>query len=420
MRTLSTLLGTAALLLAACTTHSEQPAAGSALGASVPHEKVSLRVSLFPWIPEKEAFATWIEREFEKDNPDIDLVVRPMANANADGQDLSYDYETTIKALKDPPNGDSQDLVEIDTVILGTLVKAKAIVPATINPSDYFEFANQAVTIGDTVYGVPHWSCGYFIITTDGSVAQAGTAAELKVALAGLGTPAPDLGGDVIGSWGSVASYLDAYVDSYPTGDLGAALRAATLDIGVASSLKSIGEACTSSGTGYCDRDDDDLVKLFGTGGLDALIGYSERLNILFSDPNNRKRPNTIKITPAPLGAGKRAFFFTDALVRSVNCISARCRDAADKFSRFYSSASVMTASMMSADNGPGAVPRYLLPASRGAMQDAAVLSDPIYRQLAPLLDTARPYPNQGIPEARASGVIGGAVKSLLTTPQRE
>lgn len=42
-----------------------------------------------------------------------------MANANADGQDLSYDYETTIKALKDPPNGDSQDLVEIDTVILG-------------------------------------------------------------------------------------------------------------------------------------------------------------------------------------------------------------------------------------------------------------------------------------------------------------
>lgn len=171
---------------------------------------------------------------------------------------------------------------------------------------------------------------------------------------------------------------------------------------------------------GYCNRDDDDIVKLFGIGGLDALIGYSERLNILFSDPANRKQLDAIKITPAPLGAGKLAFFFTDALVRSVNCTSPQCRDAADKFSRFYSSASVMTASMMSADKGSGAVPRYLLPASRGAMQDAAVRRDPVYRQLAPLLDTARPYPNQGIPEARASGAIRGAVDSLLKTPQRQ
>lgn len=97
---------------------------------------------------------------------------------------------------------------------------------------------------------MPHWSCGYFIITTDSSVAEAGTAAELKVALAGLGTTTPDLGGDVIGSWGSVASYLDAYVDSYPTGDLAAALRAATLDTGVAFSLASIGAACTKFGHG--------------------------------------------------------------------------------------------------------------------------------------------------------------------------
>lgn len=83
MRSLSVLLSTAALLLAGCTTRIEQTAQVSAPAASVRDEKVVLRVSLFAWIPEKEAFASWIEREFEKDNPGIDLVIHPMANAES-------------------------------------------------------------------------------------------------------------------------------------------------------------------------------------------------------------------------------------------------------------------------------------------------------------------------------------------------
>ncbi|WP_353205693.1 hypothetical protein, partial [Sphingomonas sp.] len=218
------------LLLVGCAARTEHPAVASAAGSAVRGPKFVLRVSLFPWIPEKEGFATWIENEFEKENPGIDLVIRPMDKANTSAGDLSYDYDLTAAALKDAQNPDHQDLVEVDTIILGKLKDAQAIQPLTIKAGDYYDFAQQAVTIDGAVYGVPHWSCGYFVITTDAVVANAGTGEELRAALAALGTTNPDLGGDVIGSWGSVVSYADAFVDSYPHGDLAAALRAPTLD----------------------------------------------------------------------------------------------------------------------------------------------------------------------------------------------
>lgn len=420
MQKICAVLCSATLFLAGCATRTEPPSVvRSAPSAAVSAEQFVLRVSLFPWIPEKDVFASWIEREFEKQNPGIDLVIRPMDKANTDAGDLSYDYDLTAAALKDTQSADHQDLVEVDTIILGKLVEADAIQPITIAHGDFYNFAQRAVTIDGKVYGMPHWSCGYFIVTTDSSVANASTAEQLKASLAALGTANPDLGGDVIGSWGSVVSYADAFIDSYPRGDLATALRAPTLDPGVASSLAAVGSACNSSGVGLCNRDDDELVKQFGAGRLDALIGYSERLNVLFSDSGNQKPRDRIKITPAPLGAGKNAFFFTDALVTSSSCTSAQCQDAARKFAAFYSSDTVMADSMMAADKGKGAVPRYLLSASRGAMRQDAVARDPIYRQLAPLLTSARPYPNQGIPEARASGSIGKQVDALLQPTQQ-
>ena len=54
--------------------------AGSALGQS-PEEPFRLKVALYPWVPNAESLVDWIERDFESRNPDIDLVVRPLARA---------------------------------------------------------------------------------------------------------------------------------------------------------------------------------------------------------------------------------------------------------------------------------------------------------------------------------------------------
>jgi thiamine pyridinylase len=415
MRTVRILLCSAGLLVAGCTLPlSDENFASPSSRVAPKSDRFVLRVSLFPWIPEKESFARWIESEFERQNPSIDLLVRPMNAAETAAGDLSYDHEATVRALSEPQNPDRQDLVEIDTIILGKLVKAQAVQTVSLNLKDYYDFARRAVTIDGKVYGVPHWSCGYFVMTTDSSVAEATTGQQLKIALEGLGTASPDLGGDLIGSWGSVTTYADAFVDSYPEGNLQAALASPTLDPGVGASLAAVGSACNSSGVNFCNRDDDDLVKQFGAKHLDALIGYSERLNPLLSNHENLRLRDQIRITPAPLGSGKTAFLFTDALVRSPNCNSARCQDAAQRFSVFYSSAIIMAKSMMSADKGSGAVPRYLLSSNRSAMRHHDVRRDPLYRQLTPLMALAHSYPNQGIPEARAAGEIRKAVDVLL------
>jgi len=73
-----------------------------------------------------------------------------------------------------------------------------------------------------------------------------------------------------------------------------------------------------------------------------------------------------------------------------------------------------MEGSMMSADRGLTAVPRYLLPSTRSVMRRRPVSQDPIYRQLAPALRSAHPYPNRGVPEARERGVIRTAVDALV------
>jgi thiamine pyridinylase len=378
--------------------------------AGVRQERFVLRVSLFPWIPDAESYAAWIERTFEARNPDIDLVVRPMTKANE--VDLSYGIEEARTALTDTANPDYQHVIEIDTLILGSL--RGAIQPFEVRGPDYFNFARQAVELGGRTYGVPHWTCGYFIMSTIDGVTEARTASELRTRLAAAGGPHPDLGGDLIGSWGSVMAYLDAYLDTYPNANPAEALDDTVLDARVSAALGEIGSACSSSGTGLCNRDDPEILQMFASGRLDALIGYSERLNAIFANPANRLARTQVRIAPAPLGAGRTSFLFTDALVQSSTCVSARCRDAARRFAEFYVSDAVMEGSMMSADRGSRAVPRYLLPSTRSAMSRRPISQDPIYRQLAPALRSARPYPNQGVPEARERGVIRPAVDALV------
>lgn len=408
MKIVSVFLISVAIFFAGCSQYPLQPLSDNAKPIE---QKFVLRVALYPWIPESESFFTWIERSFEAKNPDIDLVVRPMSKANK--VDLSYDIKAARSALGDANSEDYQHLVEIDTLILGSLVKGGGIIqPFFLERHDYFDFAKQAVEIDGRFYGVPHWSCGNFLITTIDSVANAGSAKELRAALVAQGSAYPDLAGDLIGSWSSVVTYLDAYVDTYPGVDLAEALNNTNLDTQVSDALAAVGSACTSSGAGLCDRNDAAIVKEFAAGRLDALIGYSERLNPIFADPDNQISLSKVHITPAPLGVGKTAFLFTDALVLSSACSSRRCVDAAKKFAEFYVSDAVMESSMKSTDGGASAVPRYLLPSTRSAIN--RVIHDPIYRQLAPILSTARPYPNQGVPEARERGAIKSAVDTLI------
>ena len=364
-------------------------------------EPFQLKVALYPWVPDAKSLVEWIEADFESKNPDVDLVVRPLKRTYVDDVDLAYDYETTASALTgDGP--DSQHLVEVDTVILDKLINASAVQPFEVGGGvSFLPAALEAVTWGGSVYGVPHWTCGYFVISGLEEVRQAGTLAELLSALETAGTSAVNLVGDLDGSWDSIVVYLDAFRDTYPGGSMMDALAMEELDSSIRDGLARVGQACTAAGKNYCG---DDYVETFARGDADALIGYSERLHRILEEDGGTQ--GNLYVASATLGQGDRPMLFTDALVLSQNCSTERCRDAASAFAAYYVSDEVFEVVLMSLDLGDSAVPRYLLPSTTSAFDFGKVSTDPLYRQLRREVEGAVSTPNRGVPEARDAGVI--------------
>lgn len=382
--------------------------AASAPQGPSPSDPFALRVSLFPWIPRSDAFARWIEEDFERAHPTIDLVVRPMDRA--DVTDLSYDLPFTIASLLTEAHDDSFHVIEVDAMLLGDLVRARAIQPFAVARTDFLPFAAEAATVDGAAYGVPHWTCGYFVISPHQAVARASSATDLVSALSGLSTGKISLAGDIEGSWDSIMVYVDAYLDSYPTKSPSEAVKSEGLDQRVRDGLGEVARQCTHQGRQYC-KDAYLGAELLATGDADALIGYSERLNSIIG--KNPALAPKLFIASAPLGNGSRPTLFTDALVLSRNCTDA-CSQAATAFAAYYVSDRVFEVALMSLEDKTGATPRYLLPSTEGAFDTPSVAQDPLYRQLRQAIAGASPYPSEGIPSARQNGYFRARVNAAM------
>jgi thiamine pyridinylase len=361
---------------------------------------------LYPWIPEPRSFVAWIESDFESQNPDIDLVVRPLSKSYA--IDLAYDTDKAVAALTDSNDPDFQDLIEIDTLTLGTLGAQGAIAPFDISGMSFLPAASEAVTWNAQRFGVPHWTCGYFVISEDQAIKHTNSVNELISTLEQQGTDRVNLAGDLDGSWDSVAVYLDAFRDTYPGGDMQDALQQPEIDPVVAQQFRALRSACTKDGTNYCAGD---AVDLFATGGADALVGYSERLNPILS--HRARAVGDLHITSATLGGGDQPTAFVDALVKSPLCSSEQCRSAAQRFAAYYVSDEVFEVSLMALDSQSG-VPRYLLPSTISSLEFGQVAQDRLYSELKLAIGGSRAYPNAGVPEAREAGVIRQQLKAAL------
>ena len=392
-------LTAAVLLLNAC----------GALGAGQ-KEPFQLKVALYPWVPHPESFMNWIEDDFESKNPHIDLVVRPWKRAKQEQfGDLSYDYEKTAEALT-TSGADSQHIIEVDTMILGRLIEAGAIQRFEIRGGvSFLPSANEAVTWKDGIYGVPHWTCGYFVMSQLEEVSRSMSLSDLLSVLEESGDEdRVDLVGDLDGSWTSIMIYLDSFTDTYPGGDLGEALNILQLDPRIKNGFHTVGKACTAKGKNYCDKD---RVERFADGKADAFIGYSERLHKILHKGKVAERD--LHIASATLGEGDHPMLFTDALVLSGSC-SDRCKAAASVFAAYYVSDEVFEIVLMGQDIGPLATPRYLLPSTTSAFDVGDVRKDRLYQQLKQEIGGAKSFPNQGVPKAREAGVIRSLVKDAL------
>ena len=371
-------------------------------------EPFRLKVALYPTVPNAESLMNWIEKDFESRYPEIDLVLRPLHRTdNADYGDLSYEYDKAEKALT-TKGLDSQHIIEIDTMILGKLIEAGAVQKFNVdNGVSFLDAAVQAVTWKDGIqYGVPHWTCGYFVISRLEKVPQAKNLDELLSVLKKDGDEqSVDLVGALDGSWTSIMIYLDGFRDTHPERDFEQALTQWQAETRIWTGFRRVGEACKADQEDFCSKKDPKpLVNMFVEGEADALIGYSESLHdILKADQTANGK---LHVASATLGEGDRPMLFTDALVLSPNCFADGCEEAARAFAEYYVSDRVFEVLLMGHDMEPPAVPRYLLPATKSAFDVGDVGKDTFYKRFKQEAEIAGPYPNRGVPEARQQGKI--------------
>ncbi|MEM8997238.1 MAG: hypothetical protein AAGF23_20815 [Acidobacteriota bacterium] len=368
-------------------------------------EKHVFRVALFPWIPDAaedgfESLRSSLEEKFEEAHPQIDLHIR------LEKWDDSYYSPAKIAGWL---ASDEFDVVEIDTVILGDLVKAEVIEPwPAQDASTFFRAAVQGSTIaakdGGTVWwGVPHLLCGFFIVSQSPAIDGAQTLTELVDAVERTGLP---LLGNFDSSWDLPSLYLDSRVDNaLDPSDLQEAVKP-PLDTAAAAAVKELAALCDLDGDNPCvDGTYGDAwnapVEKFLAGEAAGFWGYSERLHLTVKSLLSAGAPiSDIRVTTIPLGSQATPLLFTDALVRRRGCgADADCERASAAFAEFINSDWAVKEVLLSGDAasvGKEAIPRYLLPATRSAFDIDGIRDDRIYGELRIFAESGYSLPNDG------------------------
>jgi thiamine pyridinylase len=380
-------------------------ALGVGCGEPEPVARVQLRVPLYSYIPDAagdsfQSLSTRIEQEFEREHPEVDLVVNPSCFKD----DL---YDPSALALSLRGEGECPyEVVEVDTLLLGELADTGALRAWPRLPQDvaWHPASVTASTWQGTLYGIPHWMCSHYILTRDAEAAQADTVSELLRALAARQTPEPDVTGNLYGSWNLPAIYLDAWADTHGAQEVAGALTADQYDAATLQSLRAFSRACqTPSGNPCLDgtydtlEDFDTPARLFAQGKADALFGYSERLHTVLRNLPPSENRGALKLSIATLGEGDRPLLFTDSFVLSARC-TGRCEQAALAFTEYMSRASTFAWLLMSEDApAQTRVPRYLMAASLEAYDVPALREDPYFPVIAAESRDGTPFPNGGM-----------------------
>ncbi|WP_437708388.1 hypothetical protein WMF45_30030 [Sorangium sp. So ce448] len=390
------------------------PPAASPVDSAGKPGRTKLGVALVPWIPDAagDGFASlraMIEDGFESQHAEIDLDLRLVKS------DDSYHNPTRLAGWL---ASGRYDLVEIDTVVLGDLIDADVLEPwPSVPERDYLAAARSASTeidrSGKSVWwGVPHLSCGFFLVTRSEELDAAPSIAGLVKAARESGKP---LLGNFASSWDLPALYLDARVDNGLDATNPLTLSNAVkppLHAGSTAALKQLASLCRQGDRNPCidgtyDETLEGPVEEFVKGNAIGYWGYSERLHRTVTLMKAQGAPvEGLRVSTIPLGTSATPLLFTDAFVRRKGCSGdPACNAAAAAWAEFITRDDVMRDLLISRDAGPTAVPRYLLPATSSAFQAEPIARDALYAELRPLARSGRSFPSHASMYERRSAL---------------
>lgn len=371
-------------------------AVGCALFPSpVPDQPVrrTLRVVLYPFVPDQSALFYDIEQQFEKAHPDIDLQI----------VDLSPNYYNPEKELA--VTNTPADVYELDSVFLLDFIQGEKIQRL---PRDLVPQAGQFLTVGEqasqvegTWYGVPHWVCTNFLFFKTGdSLANTKTLKELE---ADIGRAHPHREGLLLDAKGKTTLgelYLDALIDEYGTIQQAEPFLLPEKFDKASSPAVALQRAVALCDPGFCRDEeyhasDGFYARQFVRKNGRALTGYSERLYYVISEFHHSCRkgeclnPQDIDLTELPLAdGGSHPFAWVDLFTISRSCLD-QCRNDAVAFIRFATGEDQVKRSLIPVGQR---APRYLLPALSSLYIDKTLLGKaPLYSKMYPILFKAVP-----------------------------
>ena len=394
--------------------------------------ELPLRVSIYPYIPDLAgdkllSLKKYIAQSFE-DATGIKVIVESSAQP--------YDLDS-LKSKYLSHNSDSYDIMELDTILLGELVKSgnvkkiDSIKDLNIDTEPFFDWCKKSAMVFGSQYGVPTLQCASFLmelVSLGHSPARPLLLGEwqsfsaLKAALDRQENSGHRIlvAGDFRGSWGLPMFYLDAYVDKHGKGSVYEGIDAPIDDDEIVEHLKEFTDFGTVSDgknpdiDGKFHDDHSALIKEVVDSPHILMYSYSEDLGEMLHQASVKdKRKKVLEIISTPLDAHNYLITYTDALV--VNSFSDPKRaGAVAKFIEFYTSLDFRTAYAFGRDL-PTSVhyPRYVLPARRDFFTSTFAANDDYYKLFFKVLkQRAIPAPNHDIYQKREE--LQKALQKLL------
>jgi hypothetical protein len=351
-----------------------------------------LNASLYAYIPNVpgstfENLVNQVIQTYQQQNPQV------LLNAVMNQDVPIYDFASLPGLF----GATGFNTVELDTVMLGTLVSQNLINPAQISGDAPLAQARAGSTINNQLWGVPSWLCTNFIYSANGQITQVTNLGQLLTFLNQMPSGKPKLVGDFNGNWNLPSMYINGYVQTYGYGAIGNAMKMPP-DPTVINNIVAFTDTCTSNNTNNCTNNyyhnqaNGTTEQVFATGNASDDMGFSEQSFYVFYYGWNA----SLYVTVAQWGSQNQPLLYSDTFTTSrATCgPGSACATDATALSTLMTSAAMKNYIVKGQDLPQGSPWRTLLVATQPFYSQPEIMNNAMYQQFTRVFNNGQAYVN--------------------------
>ena len=360
----------------------------------------TLKVSLYPYLPNVSDLYWKLEVEFERLHPDIELII-----------DLnSWYYYAQDSTRERGINFDEADVYELDCIFLKEFIEKGKIqkLPSSFNldERDFLPMASIAKS-GNSWYGVPHWVCGNFMYYKEGDndISKVDNLKDLEHTIDLKDLPNNGLLIDLKGKSTIGELYLDALLDEYSSyTDAKQYIEIDNINNATVDNLNRVLKL-TDANLGRIDDYHDRLgyyARKFSRNKARVYVGYAETSYYMINEKLQSCSLNEACLDPSEIQIGEWSISDNGSTpIGWVDLFVIDSKVNAEKLSDAKAFIDFMMKDQtykMILTPGWGEAPRYILPSKVALYSDGELLEKaPLYSKFFPIIKKAVSVSDAGL-----------------------